>query len=70
MDMISEQLAKKIQRLLKTDAGLSFLLGLKRKDLETRVASIRGRLDQAWRWQVGQVLEASHAHCNHGIILT
>jgi hypothetical protein len=46
MDMTNEELVKKIKELLKTDANLEFLLGLKRKELETLVACIRGRVDQ------------------------
>jgi hypothetical protein len=45
--MTNEEMVKKIKELLKTDADLGFLLGLKRKDLEKLVACIRGRLDQA-----------------------
>jgi hypothetical protein len=34
MDMTNEELVKKIKELLKTNANLEFLLGLKRKELE------------------------------------
>jgi hypothetical protein len=46
MNMTNDELVKKIEELLKTDADLGFLLLLKRKDLEKLVACIRGRLDQ------------------------
>jgi len=45
--MTNEELVKKIEELLNTDADLSFLIVLKRKDLEKLVACIRARLDQA-----------------------
>ena len=44
--MTNEELVKKIEDLLKTDADLDFLLVLKKKDLEKLVACIRGRVDQ------------------------
>ena len=44
--MTNEELVKKIEELLNTDADLDFLLVLKKKDLEKLVACIRGRLDQ------------------------
>jgi hypothetical protein len=46
MDMTNEELVKKIKELLRTEADLSFLLGLKRKDLGKLVACIRGTVDQ------------------------
>jgi hypothetical protein len=46
MDMTNEELVKKIKELLRTEADLSFLLGLKRKELEKLVACIKGRIDQ------------------------
>jgi hypothetical protein len=46
MDMTIDELVKKIEDLLKTDADLDFLLALRKKDLEKLVACIRGRLDQ------------------------
>jgi hypothetical protein len=46
MDMTDEELVEKIKELLKTDADLDFLLGLKREELERLVACIRARLDQ------------------------
>ena len=45
--MTNDELVKKIEELLKTDADLDFLLILKKKDLEKLVACIRGRVDQA-----------------------
>jgi hypothetical protein len=45
--MTNDDLVKKIEELLKTDADLDFLLVLKKKDLEKLVACIRVRLDQA-----------------------
>jgi len=42
--MTNEELLKKIKELLKTEADLDFLLGLKRKELERLVACIRGRV--------------------------
>lgn len=44
--MTNEELVKKTKELLKTDADLDFLLGLRKKDLEKLVACIRGRIDQ------------------------
>jgi hypothetical protein len=44
--MTDEELVKKVKELLKTDADLSFLLALNKKDLEKLVACIRGRLEQ------------------------
>jgi hypothetical protein len=46
MDMTNDELVKKIEELLKTDADLDFLLVLKKRDLEKLVACIRGRVDQ------------------------
>jgi hypothetical protein len=46
MGMTNEELVKKIEELLNTDADLDFLLVLKKKDIEKLVACIRGRLDQ------------------------
>ena len=43
--MTNEEMVKKIEELLNTDADLDFLIVLKRKDLEKLVACIRGRLD-------------------------
>lgn len=42
--MTNEELADKIQELLKTDADLSFLVGLKKEELERLVACIRDRV--------------------------
>jgi hypothetical protein len=44
--MTNDELVKKIEELLKTDADLDFLMVLKKKDLEKLVACIRGRVDQ------------------------
>jgi hypothetical protein len=46
LDMTNDELVRKVEELLNTDADLDFLLVLKRKDLEKPVACIRGRLDQ------------------------
>ena len=45
--MTKEKLIEIIRTLLKTDADLRFLLQLKEKELETLVACIRRRTDQA-----------------------
>ena len=45
--MTNEELVKKVEELLNTDADLDFLCVLKKKDLEKLVACIRGRVDQA-----------------------
>jgi hypothetical protein len=42
--MTKEKLIETIQRLLKTDADLNFLLVLKTGDLETLLACIRGEV--------------------------
>jgi hypothetical protein len=44
--MTNDELVKKVEELLNTDADLDFLLVLKKKDLEKLVACIRGRLHQ------------------------
>ena len=44
--MTKEKLVQKIKELLKTDIDLSFLLELKKEEIETLVASIRDRMDQ------------------------
>ena len=44
--MTNDELVKKIEELLQTEADLDFLLVLKKKDLEKLVACIRGRVDQ------------------------
>jgi hypothetical protein len=44
--MTNDELVKKVEDLLNTDADLDFLLVLKKRDLEKLVACIRGRLDQ------------------------
>ncbi len=43
--MTKEELVGKIRELLKTDNDLSFLLQLKRKEIETLIACIRDRVD-------------------------
>jgi len=43
--MTKEKLLETIQRILDTDLGLSFLLQLRKDDLETLVACIRQRVD-------------------------
>ena len=43
--MTKEELVNKIQKLLKTDDDLAFLLPLKLEDLETLIARIRDRMD-------------------------
>jgi hypothetical protein len=49
MAMTNDELVKKIEELLQTEADLDFLLVLKKKDLEKLVACIRRRVDQAGR---------------------
>ncbi len=44
--MTKEKLVEKIRELLKTDGDLSFLLILKKEELERLVACIRHRVDQ------------------------
>jgi len=44
--MTKERLVQKIMELLKTDIDLSFLLELKKEEIETLVACIRDRIDQ------------------------
>jgi len=46
MAITNDELVKKIEELLQTEADLDFLLVLKKKDLEKLVACIRGRVDQ------------------------
>ena len=43
--MTKEKLVEKIVELLRTEIDLSFLLGLKKEELETMVACIRDRID-------------------------
>ena len=43
--MTKEEIVGKIGELLKTDNDLSFLLQLKRKEIETLIACIRDRMD-------------------------
>jgi hypothetical protein len=42
--MTKEKLIETIQRLLKTDADLNFLLALKESEIETLLACIRGEV--------------------------
>ena len=44
--MTKEELIKIIQRLLKSDVDLNFLLQLKKTELETLVACVRDRIGQ------------------------
>ncbi len=44
--MTKEKLIEIIQRLLKTEIDLSFLLKLKKSELETMVACVRDRVEQ------------------------
>ena len=44
--MTKEKLVEKLKELLKADADLSFLLELKKSELETLIASIRDRVDR------------------------
>lgn len=45
--MTKEKLVETVRKLLKTDQDLDFLLRLKQEDLETLVAVVRNRVDQA-----------------------
>ncbi len=45
--MTKEELIKKIGEILKTDLDLNFLAILKEEELETLIACIRDRVDQA-----------------------
>ncbi len=44
--MTKEKLVEKIKELLRTDRDLSFLLQLKKKEIEKLLACIRDRVDQ------------------------
>jgi len=44
--MNKEELIKILQKILKTETNLDFLLELKKDDLERLVAVVRGRLDE------------------------
>jgi hypothetical protein len=44
--MTKEKLVEKVNDMLRTDADLNFLLGLKKEEIERLVACIRDRLDQ------------------------
>ena len=46
MSISKEDLLKTLQKILKTETNLDFLLELKRKDFERLVAIVRGRLDE------------------------
>ena len=46
LSMTKEKLVEKIRELLKTDGDLSFLLVLKKEELERLVACVRHRVDQ------------------------
>ncbi len=46
LSMTKEKLVEKIRELLKTDGDLSFLLILKKEELERLVACIGDRVDQ------------------------
>ena len=43
--MTKNELVEKIRELLKTDFDLSFLLQLKKKEVETLIACLRDRVD-------------------------
>jgi len=42
-----EQILKKIKEILRTDLDLDFLLGLKKKEIETLISCIRDRVDHS-----------------------
>lgn len=44
--MTKDKLVEKIEKLLKTDINLKFLMELKKEEIETLVACIRDRVDQ------------------------
>ena len=44
--MSKEELIKILQKILKTETNLDFLLKLKKEDLESLVAVVRGRLEE------------------------
>ena len=43
--MTKEQIVEKIKEILRTDLDLVFLLGLKKKEIETLISCIRDRVD-------------------------
>ncbi len=45
--MTKEQLIEILQRILKTEADLSFLMQLKKPELETLIACVRDRVDHS-----------------------
>ena len=45
--MTKEQILKKIKEILRTDLDLDFLLGLKKKEIETLISCIRDRVDHS-----------------------
>jgi hypothetical protein len=47
INMTKEELLKKVKSLLKTNNDLDFLLALKKPEIETLIACIRDRLDNA-----------------------
>jgi len=49
LSMTKEELVRKIREILKTDCDLSFLLQLKKKEVETLIACIRDRVDNQVR---------------------
>jgi hypothetical protein len=53
--MTNEQLIKTVQRLLKTDQDLDFLLRLDLHELERLVVLVRDRLDNATWTSLSQV---------------
>jgi len=46
MSISKEDLIKILQKILKTETNLDFLLELKKDDLEKLVAVVRGRLEE------------------------
>jgi len=46
MSISKEDLIKILQKILKTETDLDFLLELKKEDLERLVAVVRGRLEE------------------------
>ena len=44
--MTKEKIVERIKELLKADVDLDFLLELKKTEIETLIACIRGRVDQ------------------------
>ncbi len=46
MSVSKEELVKILQKILKTETNLEFLLELKRKDIERLGAIVKGRLEE------------------------